>query len=524
MSLNNGWTGADACALQEALRLSQEGFAEHLGIHSRTVGYWHQNPSSRPKSEGQQILDAALDRASADVQARFAELRTGTTPAATEPPPDSAATEAEQRLAADPNIVAALDWLDEHATREPGTARRAVASRLAQVDVNSLRDRGSRRGRVDQRKVAQALADYYGRGSDGYGRYAARFGDVEADTSILTRSDWLDLDCPMIASHDRLKLMRAAGAAPVTLDEEAFDQAVQRLAESLALGVRFVNMPLYRLLGVDIQRESIGGTVGIASFVEYIVTMDLLEGELVDALAGGVHAGELPLRDRYLPDLDTVLDVGGRLTAGGTLALCAFARPADPFRGPADYVLLVQERSGHVINAARRLAVIPKGFHQPLVDFRADAQVGATMRREMEEELFGRHDIDNTVGDQRSADPMHPSRLSEPMRWLLSEPGRLRMECTGFGLNLVSGNFEFPSLIIVDDEEFWQRYGGQIEANWETANLRQYSSADAELVEELAADVAWSNEGLFALLQGLRRLSEIGGSRVNVPTIEWEIR
>ncbi|SEQ09440.1 hypothetical protein SAMN05216188_10241 [Lentzea xinjiangensis] len=523
MSLSSGWTGADACALQEALRLSQEAFAEHLGIHSGTVGYWHKKPSSRPRSEIQQILDAALDQASAEVQTRFAELITGK-PTAPQPVSANAATDAEQRLAADPNIVAALDWLDDRAGREPGTARRAVASQIDQVDLNSLRDRGSRRGRIDQRDIAQALANYYGRGSDGYGRYAARFGEVDANTSVFTRSEWLDLDCPLVASHDRLALVRAAGDAPVALDEEAFDLAVQRLAESLALGVRFANMPLYRLLGVDIGKEAIGGTVGIASFVEYIVTMDLLEGELVDALATGTHTSRLPLRDRYLPNLDSVLNVGDRLTAGGTLALCAFARPADPFRGPADYVLLVQERSGHVINAARRLAVIPKGFHQPLVDFRADTQVGATMRREMEEELFGRHDIDNTVADQRSADPMHPSRLSEPMRWLASEPGRLRMECTGFGLNLVSGNFEFPLLIVVDDEEFWQRYGGQIEANWETANLRQYSSADGELVEELVADVAWSNEGLFALLQGLRRLKEIGGSRVNVPTIEWEIR
>jgi 8-oxo-dGTP pyrophosphatase MutT (NUDIX family) len=72
------------------------------------------------------------------------------------------------------------------------------------------------------------------------------------------------------------------------------------------------------------------------------------------------------------------------------VVLCAIARPADPYRGAADYVLLVQERSGHVLNAARQLAVIPKGLHKPLADYRADAQVGATLRREMEEELFGR--------------------------------------------------------------------------------------------------------------------------------------
>jgi len=100
-----------------------------------------------------------------------------------------------------------------------------------------------------------------------------------------------------------------------------------------------------------------------------------------------------------------------------------------------------------VLNAARRLAVIPKGFHQPLTDIRGDAQIGATLLREMEEELFGRDDLDNTLNELRHADPMHPSRLSEPLRYLLAQPGRLRMECTAFGLNLVSGNYEFASLI-----------------------------------------------------------------------------
>ena len=148
------------------------------------------------------------------------------------------------------------------------------------------------------------------------------------------------------------------------------------------------------------------------------------------------------------------IDVAGRLCAGGALALCAFARPADPYRGPADYALLVQERSSNVVNATRQLAVIPKGFHQPLTDFRGDAKIAATLRREMEEELFGRQDIDNTLCEQHAADPLHPARLSAPMRWLLTEnPAAFRMECTGFGLNLVSGNFEFACLIVIDSED-----------------------------------------------------------------------
>jgi hypothetical protein len=220
-----------------------------------------------------------------------------------------------------------------------------------------------------------------------------------------------------------------------------------------------------------------------------------------------------------------VIDVGGRLCAGGALALCAFARLPGPYRGQADYLLLVQERSGSVINAARRLAVIPKGFHEPMTDFRNDARIAATLLREMEEELFGREDIDSTMAEPHAADPMHPARLSEPMRWLLMEnPGALRIECTGFGLNLVSGNYEFACLIIIDSEDFWSRYGGQVEANWESSALRQYSSLDKDALAALAGDDAWSNEGLFGLLQGFRRLKQIGGNRVSIPAVEWTVR
>jgi hypothetical protein len=288
--------------------------------------------------------------------------------------------------------------------------------------------------------------------------------------------------------------------------------------------------PQSRDIRQEIERKlkgKIGGTLGLSRFTSYALTLDLLEGELTDALAAGTapRLGSLPMRDRYLPDIASVLNVNGRLCAGGALALCAFAHPAGRYREHADYVLLVQERSGNVINAARRLAVVPKGFHQPMTDYRADAKISATLLREMEEELFGREEIDNTVNGQQAADPMHPSRLSEPMRWLLTEnPGALRVECTGFGLNLVSGNYEFACLIVVDSDDFWSRYGGKIEANWESSALRQYSSTDQESLTALVTEDTWSNEGLFALTQELRRLKQIGGDRAQVPDIEWTVR
>src|SRR5690606_38020722 len=125
-------------------------FAEHLGIGVRAVASWHQKPDLTPKSEMQQLLDTAYERASATVRARFAELldQSPAVPAADAETDDDAREAAELRLAGDPHIAVALEWLDGHAGWEAGTSRRKVAAALANVDVRGLRDRGARRGGV----------------------------------------------------------------------------------------------------------------------------------------------------------------------------------------------------------------------------------------------------------------------------------------------------------------------------------------------------------------------------------------
>ena len=65
------WTGRAACTLQAALRLSNESFAHHLGIASRTVAMWHQKPDRVPQPDVQKMLDTALSRADEGAQQRF---------------------------------------------------------------------------------------------------------------------------------------------------------------------------------------------------------------------------------------------------------------------------------------------------------------------------------------------------------------------------------------------------------------------------------------------------------------------
>jgi hypothetical protein len=394
------------------------------------------------------------------------------------------------------------------------------------LDARSLKDRASHRERIGWHGLASAMQDYYGDSPEDYGHYTAHYGESEILTSILAHRDWLDLAFPLDMAHDRITLTDAASDYHLSLDEEAAAAAAQRLAETLLTGTVLVDKPLYRLHNISIGNDGVSGGVEVIPFARYALTMDLLESELMDALAAGVspRPGSLPLRDRYLPDVGCALAVGDRLCAGGSVALCAVARPASSHRGPADYLLLVQERSGDVLNAARRLTVLPRGFHQPMTDFQADARIGATLRREMEEELFGREDVDNTLSEKYVAEPMHPTRLSEPVRWLMAEPDRLTIECTAFGLNLINGNYTFACLIVIDDEDFWSHYGGLITGNWESSSLRQYSSLDSSSLAALVQDPAWNHEGLFGLLPGLRRLSQIGGHRVNLPAIEWELQ
>jgi 8-oxo-dGTP diphosphatase len=74
VDLVNEWTGRTACALQAALRLSNDAFAQHLDVAVRTVAAWHQKPDLVPRSDMQQLLDTALHRAPDIAKARFAQL------------------------------------------------------------------------------------------------------------------------------------------------------------------------------------------------------------------------------------------------------------------------------------------------------------------------------------------------------------------------------------------------------------------------------------------------------------------
>jgi hypothetical protein len=334
-------------------------------------------------------------------------------------------------------------------------------------------------------------------------------------TTLLTTDAWL-AGCGELRRERHAFAVAYGGPLPQVQPGRALQAAaIDRATEVVVGGTRFMDAFVYRLLDLHESDAGLGARFAVDSFGRYALTWDLLEAEVLDFVLG--DRGDLPLRDHLLPSTSHVLNPADRLCIGGAQGLCAFARPSKGGR-PPDYLLLVQERSPHVVNTAGRLAVIPKCFHQPINDIAGEVAIGATLQRELEEELFGRDELEGAVG-RALADPMHMSRLTEPMRWLVDSP-EWDMLQTGFGYNLVSGNYEFAAVVAVHDERFWERFGGMIEANWEAAGLRRCSTQDPAGLSALMADPSWSDEGLVALGLGLKRLAELDPSRVTLPPFE----
>jgi transcriptional regulator with XRE-family HTH domain len=412
-----------------------------------------------------------------------------------------------------------IAWLADHSSESFMSLYSSVNAAVARMQAEPPSRRYARdhaRGLVARDQLARAVVSYYGDGGPLGGFYGARVGDTEHLLSIFTRPEWLT-PVDLTGGGDSFRYVPPSPAWFAEVENQGVTVALDRLALVEVKGTVMVNNPLYRLLDLELGHGRLDATVTTLDFAEHALTTELIEGELLGAI-GASDTSRLPLRDVYLPSLDSVLALRDRACVGGAVSLFAAARRRPD--GQRDYVIFVQERSSTVLNLAGKMAVVPKGFHQPTGEPANEAQLSVTLRRELEEELLGRQDLEQLSGATHHADLLHAQRLTEPMAWLLDRPDAFRMECSGFGFNLVTGNYEFACLIVVEDDEWWATFGHLVATNWEAERIHRYSSLDTEGLTALVADPRWGNESLFSLLQGLRRLGDSGEpARLALPVI-----
>lgn len=437
-------------------------------------------------------------------------------------------------VARDLRTVEFVAWLAEHSStafRETYDSVAALAHHLDAESVAAQHARSHERASVTRADIAAAIAAYYEPAATNDGTatlYRASVAGADLLLSVLADPAWLGVAVELGTAQESTRFRSVAPHPPTLIEGAARQAAITRLAEVEVAETVMTNNPLYRLLDIHVGPQRLAVTVTLTDFASYALTADLLEPELVDALTARPSEdvrGRTPLRDRYLPSTDMATALAQRECVGGPATLLTIARPARGTR-PADYVLLVQERSSRVLNVAGKLAVIPKAFHQPTGEPAEEAALASTLERELEEELLGRQDLEQLSQEShRRADLLHQQHRSEPMAWLLDRrhTDAFRTECTAFGINLVTGNYEFACLAVINDEHWWEHYGHHVEANWETMRVHRYSSRDTDGLAHLAADPRWSNEGLFAFLEGLRRLAVLDTSgRVAAPPITVE--
>jgi len=410
-----------------------------------------------------------------------------------------------------------ISWVAAHSTLSYEAAYRAVAERADEFASVSpvIRAAGEHaRSHVGRAQIARAVADYY---SDPAAFYSARVGQRIVRLSVLSNQDWVGLAVPLGGDAESCPPPRRGDGPAVRLNDSQVRSALDRLAAAEVTGTVMVNNLLYRLSGLEIADCHLAAHFACSDFATYALTADLLETELRDLARNDVRypdATTAPLRDAWLPTVKAGLAFDERVCVGGPVCLVAIA-------DGDQYQLLVQERSNQVLNVTGALAVIPKAFHQPIADAYSETRISTTIERELEEELFGRVDLEQRSAESmRRAAPLHPSNASAPMRWLRAHPVSWRIECTGFGINMVTGTYEFSCLVAVEDQAWWTSYGHLLGANWEAIRLHRYSSLDSEGILHLIGDPRWSNEGLFAFIEGLRRLADLDFSRMRVPTIE----
>ncbi|HRZ83438.1 MAG TPA: hypothetical protein P5069_13355 [Candidatus Hydrogenedentes bacterium] len=369
--------------------------------------------------------------------------------------------------------------------------------------------------------------------------YSVRIGNRRVEGTMLSKEPWCGMDIPLddavMEGADRRSsaspLIGVGGAA-----KRRQELLVRRLRETNA---RLEDKPLYRLDSADNGR--ISGHV-YEGFVNYRFSSGLLYEEICEDLAG-VHArnplkrlssllNRHCLRRRLLPRSTDFSNPGSWLCCGGFGALVALKtgrrqRLESLGRDVDEYVFWVQRRSGEVADNQNRLALVPKGFHQPTSgDYLEGFHLRYSVFREMGEELYGVEELED-VDNHLSCD--HVINCHEGVAWFFGDDkrldrGRSTAEILCVGVNAINGNYDFGVLIVIQQPEYYQKFYPEMRKNWESKDMRSIRLWNRSELEGLLGSAdEFASENFFHLCEGLLRLRALLGEAVQMPEIhrEW---
>lgn len=366
MEVVDRWTGRRAAALRAALRLTNEAFAEHLGASVRTVANWEAKPDLVLSPAMQEVLDSALERASAAAQQRYSLLAVS-------------AEEAHPRAS----------W------------------RLQSEDSGHLvgvpaRRRPSPEGMVESSRDGwRAVREYLTESGPGL---AVRAGGLYGSAGgVLVGPGWVP-ERPVPLREVRLEWdpgarptrvdgteAEARGLVPLRAPGHAFPRYSSAIQYVDPPGL-FENRHSYRLLELDWEARRM--TFGLSTYFDKLDVAEALCHEAAAAaMDGELDWARLPFRSL----VGDPFDLTSRPVNPGIATLTI---RQDAASGEAAFFLL--RRDPTQVTGARHYGLIPAGEFQPASisaeSVAADLDLWRNIAREYSEELLGRPEHDGSSG------------------------------------------------------------------------------------------------------------------------------
>jgi hypothetical protein len=365
---------------------------------------------------------------------------------------------------------------------------------------------------VTHENVSKFIGTYYGarEPSSNLGQYSIVVNGNEIKTTVFVPNRNLNLAIPLESIRSQL-----GNGSDLTASVQQFAGYAARVAARLEnMKVNIWNQKLYRMLDVNLEKRTL--SYSETDFVTYRFTSGLLEDELIDYLIDAKgnmdevcrNSKRSPLRKCILPDLKRLADLRSRVCGGGIGVV--FALRQDDY-----YSIPLQVRSPRLSDGRNRIAVLPKAFHQPMINSELEISLQSTLFRELFEEVFGGEEV--TKYDQHLVYDWYFGAC-EPLQWFRKHDD-WHAEVVGFGLNAVAGNFDFGMLVVVEDESYYESYRHLMRRNWEATETRWIATNDADGIARIILEGNWVSESLLHFTEGLRRLKELHPNRVSLPDI-----
>ena len=210
----------------------------------------------------------------------------------------------------------------------------------------------------------------------------------------------------------------------------------------------------------------------------------------------------LPLRTKYLGSCQALLDLNHRICLGGANVLFAVRIPKDKL------ALVIQRRSRYVSDEPGTLTVVPKFFHESIIDPKKEADMESSIYREIYEELFGGED---RPGKRRYLFSDYYHKLCPAVKDLYdnrNNPDHNILTPICLAWDLLRGNYHFAYCFYVKEQKWWEEYNKQIQVNWEVdEEVKPVVMADDhKQIYDLIAREDWAPEAYISFIEGLRWL------------------